>query len=150
MAKKIAASAHEKRIERFVAGKKGALKDKDHVRAKLKTVLNACGWSKSSETNRIRIQSALEEAGIRGKVSVRRIGRYPYTKWGGLCIVTVFLMKVNKVHDPWTESDRERRWVGISKAQRLVHEKKLRKLISKVPHLVTSDLTKLKKVDGYK
>ncbi len=95
-------------------------------------------------------KEALEEAGILGKVSVRRIGRYSYEKWGGLCMVTVFLMRVDKVHDTWAEQDRKRRWVGISRAQRLVDQKKLRKLISKVPHLVSSDLAKLKKVDGYK
>ncbi len=95
-------------------------------------------------------KEALEEAGIRGKVSVRRIGRYSYEKWGGLCIVTVFLMRVDNVHDKWAEKDRRRRWVGISRAQRMVDEKKLKKLISKVPHLLSSDLAKLKKVDGYK
>ena len=95
-------------------------------------------------------KEALEEAGVRGKVSVGRIGRYSYKKWGGLLIVTVFLMRVDKVHDKWAERDRKRRWVGVSRAQKMVDEKKLKKLISKVPHLVTSNLTKLKSVDGYK
>lgn len=95
-------------------------------------------------------KEALEEAGVIGMVSVRRIGRYTYEKWGGRCIVTVFLMRVDVVHDKWAERDRRRTWVGISKAQRMVDEKKLRKLISKVPHLVSSGLAKLKKVDGYK
>ena len=64
-------------------------------------------------------------------------------------MVTVFLMRVDKVLDTWAEKDRKRRWVGISRAQRLVDEKKLKKLISKIPHLVSSDFTKLKKVNGY-
>jgi 8-oxo-dGTP pyrophosphatase MutT (NUDIX family) len=95
-------------------------------------------------------KEALEEAGILGKVSVRRIGRYSYEKLGGLWMVTVFLMRVDKVHDKWAEKDRKRRWVGISRAQRMVDEKKLKKLISKVPHLVSSDLAELKKVNEFK
>lgn len=94
-------------------------------------------------------KEALEEAGVLGKVSKNRVGRYVYEKWGGRCLVTVFLMRVDTVLDKWPESDRKRRWFGIAKAQKLVDEKKLKKLISKVPHLVSSDLVKLKKVNGY-
>jgi hypothetical protein len=59
-------------------------------------------------------------------------------------------MKVKKELDRWPEMDRKRKWVNISKAQKMVDEKKLRKIISKVPHLVSSDMLKLKRVDGYK
>ena len=64
MAKRIAASAHRERIERFIERKREALEDRDHVRARLKAVLKECGWSKSSETNRERIQEALQSGGI--------------------------------------------------------------------------------------
>jgi hypothetical protein len=95
-------------------------------------------------------KEAYEEAGISGKVSKQRIGRFTYEKWGGRCLVTVYLMKVKKELDRWPEMDRKRKWVNISKAQKMVDEKKLRKIISKVPHLVSSDMLKLKRVDGYK
>lgn len=95
-------------------------------------------------------KEALEEAGITGRVSKRRIGRYEYKKWGGRCLVTVFLMRVSTVLDSWPEMDRERRWVSVSKAKKMVDEKKLKKIVSKVPHLVSSDLLKLKRLDGYK
>ncbi len=64
MAKKIAASAHQELIERFVVRKKKALDGQDHVRAKLKTVLKECGWARTSATNCKRIQKALVAAGI--------------------------------------------------------------------------------------
>jgi hypothetical protein len=94
-------------------------------------------------------KEALEEAGVLGKVSTTRIGRYTYKKWGGLCIVTVFLMRVDETLDKWPEDDRRRRWVGIAKSRQLVDEKALKKLLSKVPHVISSKHIKLKKVNGY-
>jgi 8-oxo-dGTP pyrophosphatase MutT (NUDIX family) len=94
-------------------------------------------------------KEALEEAGILGKVSKNRIGRFRYEKWGGVCRVTVFLMEVHTVLDRWPEKDRKRKWVGIIKAQKLVDEKSLGKLISKVPHVVSSETMRLKRVHGY-
>ena len=94
-------------------------------------------------------KEALEEAGILGKVSRRRIGRYEYEKWGGVCRVTVFLMNVRTELPVWSEMSRLRRWVKVSKAARLVDERRLKKIIAKVPHLVSSSLISLKRVDGY-
>ena len=94
-------------------------------------------------------KEALEEAGILGRVSRGRIGRYEYRKWGGVCRVTVFLMKVQTELSSWPEMSRNRSWMKVSKAARLVDEKRLKKIIAKVPHLVSSSLVTLKKVHGY-
>ena len=106
--------------------------------------------AKSLDARTSATKEAYEEAGITGKVSKQRIGRFTYEKWGGRCLVTVFLMKVTDEMDRWPEMDRRRKWVTITKAQKMVDEKKLRKMISKVPHLVSSKMIKLKRVDGYK
>lgn len=95
-------------------------------------------------------KEALEEAGVLGKVSKNRVGRFKYDKWGGICRVTVFLMEVHTMLDQWPEQDRKRRWVGLVKARKLVDEKELGKLISKVPHIIASEKIRLKKVSGYK
>jgi len=95
------------------------------------------------------VKEAKEEAGIFGKTSAGRIGRFVYTKWGGIIRVTVFLMRVDKELKTWAEMDRQRKWFRVGKAKRMVDEKSLRKLIGKVPHIVMSKSVKLKKVDGY-
>lgn len=94
-------------------------------------------------------KEAFEEAGILGRVSKRWVGRYVYPKWGGRCLVTVYLMRVKVKLDTWEEMDRERIWVSPGKARRMVAEKGLKKLMARVPHLVVSDAIVLKKVKGF-
>jgi phosphohistidine phosphatase len=72
---------------------------------------------------------ALEEAGIRGRVSSRSIGSYKYDKWGGTCTVEVFLMEVTEVLDKWLEDDRNRKWLSPKRAAGSVNEPKLKRLL---------------------
>lgn len=81
-------------------------------------------------------QEALEEAGIEGQVSKRPIGRYEYEKWGGTCSVEVFTMMVEKVHEEWLESYRDREWVSVKQAVRRVNEKQLKQLIQSMPEFL--------------
>ena len=83
-------------------------------------------------------KEAWEEAGVQGRVSKKRLGRYRYDKWGGTCVVEVFVMRVEKVHDAWPEDDRTRRWVSLDKAEALIEEKGLRKLLRRLREKVTS------------
>lgn len=78
-------------------------------------------------------QEAYEEAGVRGTVEGPALGRYNYEKWGGVCRVEVFALRVTAVLDPWPEKDtRKRAWVRIEDAAERVAEKKLAKLIRKL------------------
>ncbi|HUF09179.1 MAG TPA: NUDIX hydrolase [Rhodothermales bacterium] len=77
-------------------------------------------------------KEALEEAGIKGRVSRKSIGSYTYEKWSGTCHVEVFEMKVERVEAKWQEQVRTRRWFAISDAASKVDQKKLKQLIREV------------------
>ena len=87
------------------------------------------------------LKESVEEAGVWGIVSETKIGSYKYKKWGGTCNVQVYIMKVTKVFKKWEEDNfRERLWVPIEKAEKMIKKKKLVKLIYKA----FSEDTKLK------
>lgn len=77
-------------------------------------------------------KEALEEAGILGKPYAQAIGKYRYKKWGGVCSVEVFVMIVDRELGKWLESHRQRRWVGLGKAIKLVEESGLRKILGRL------------------
>jgi phosphohistidine phosphatase len=58
-------------------------------------------------------REAYEEAGLTGQVDGRPIGSYRCEKWGGVCTVEVFPMRVAEVLADWPErNERSRRWHG--------------------------------------
>jgi 8-oxo-dGTP pyrophosphatase MutT (NUDIX family) len=68
-------------------------------------------------------KEAWEEAGVRGSVRPGSVGTYQYQKWGGTCIVEVFVLPVERLEDTWPEQDaRRRRWVDVEEAAELVRE----------------------------
>ena len=82
-------------------------------------------------------KEALEEAGIVGDISPTPIGEYRYSKWGGVCTVAVFLLKVQTVLETWSEASlRQRQWMPLDAAVQAVEEPELKRLISSVPALV--------------
>lgn len=82
-------------------------------------------------------KEAFEEAGIDGNVIPKIIGKYQYFKWGGNCTVKVFVMQVEKIFKIWPESNfRFRIWTGIHEARMLINEKKLQKIIQKLPGII--------------
>ena len=82
-------------------------------------------------------KEAIEEAGIIGDVGEEPIGKYSYAKWGGLCRVKVYAMKVNTVFDRWPEeSVRKRRWMAVKVAADSVKEPELRRLILNLPDAI--------------
>ena len=63
------------------------------------------------------VREAWEEAGIRGRLVGRSIGRYQYDKWGDTLTVAVYLMKVRSSQRRWPESDvRRRQWMAPARA----------------------------------
>lgn len=79
-------------------------------------------------------KEALEEAGVRGNIDEQPIGHYEYDKWGGVCSVAVFPMEVTEsvAESEWEENHRQRRWVDVKEARRLLDEPALRKLVKKL------------------
>ena len=63
------------------------------------------------------IREAEEEAGLRGVVARKPLGRYRHISAKGRCHVDVYPMRVTKVLDNWLEDRlRRRRWMRIPDA----------------------------------
>jgi phosphohistidine phosphatase len=63
------------------------------------------------------IREAEEEAGLRGVVTRKPLGRYLHVNGDGRCRVDVYLMRVTKVRQRWLEDEvRERRWMQVPDA----------------------------------
>ena len=79
-------------------------------------------------------EEAYEEAGVSGLIIDEEIGSYKVDKWGGTCTVTMFPLKVDKVHEEWPESFfRKRKWLNIKQAQLLITKKEISGLLKKFP-----------------
>jgi len=96
-------------------------------------------------------KEALEEAGVKGSVhrkllgvyrnrkfSVHRklLGVYRNRKLGKTCTVKVYPMRVTRIYKVWAESDREREWVSLKKALKLVSNDGLKRVIKKLPETI--------------
>ena len=79
-------------------------------------------------------QEALEEAGVKGRVSTKLMGSYTYQKWGTTCRVKIFTLEVETIYIDWLEASfRKRQWFSLSEAIRLVQEEEVRKILAKLP-----------------
>lgn len=75
-------------------------------------------------------KEALEEAGVKGKVFKKKIGKYYLEKWDGICEVKVYLMEVEKIFNSWQEDKiRNRKWVSIDAAKNWLGNKQLQKIV---------------------
>jgi 8-oxo-dGTP pyrophosphatase MutT (NUDIX family) len=77
-------------------------------------------------------KEALEEGGILGEVLPESVGTYTYEKWGGVCRVVVFLLKVTSLQANWLEDYRERQWFSLPEAQKRLDEAELKNILLKV------------------
>jgi phosphohistidine phosphatase len=76
------------------------------------------------------LKEALEEAGIEGHITGEELGRYEQTKWGGICRVRVFAMRVEKQLDDWPEANvRQRQWMSLDEAAEAVKNRDLARSI---------------------
>ncbi len=83
------------------------------------------------------INEAWEEAGLRGSLHRLSIGEYRYPKWGGMCTVQVFLLKVEQVAEAWPEAaSRKRQWMSVAEAARRVREPEMARILERTPWLV--------------
>ena len=63
------------------------------------------------------IREAMEEAGLRGIVTRKPLGRYKHMKGKAACRVDVYLMEVTMVLNRWSEDGRRRRrWMRVRAA----------------------------------
>ena len=69
------------------------------------------------------IREAEEEAGLRGVVARKPVGRYRHVNGNGPCRVDVYLMRVTKVRQRWLEDGvRRRRWMRVRDAAACLRE----------------------------
>jgi len=76
------------------------------------------GWVDEGERPReAAIREAEEEAGLRGVVRRRPVGRYHHSKGNDLRRVDVYVMRVTKELEHWLEDKiRRRRWMRVADA----------------------------------
>ena len=79
-------------------------------------------------------QEALEEAGVVGEVLPTLMGSYTYNKWGGICRVQVFLLRVEKMLIDWLENYRTRQWFSLAEAIELIEETEVKKILNNLPN----------------
>lgn len=67
-------------------------------------------------------KEALEEAGIRGEIHHKRLGIVDVKKWGDVCSVELYLMRVDTVlsEDLWCEKHRGRQWLSPAEAAKRI------------------------------
>ena len=79
-------------------------------------------------------KEALEEAGVRGDIADAALGSYRRRKWGGICDIRIHPLLVSHELHEWAESGiRQRRWLSVPEALRLVEEEGLRAVIAQLP-----------------
>ena len=81
-------------------------------------------------------KEALEEAGVKGKVFRKRVGKYVQKKWGGECNINIYLMKVSKVNDKWDEDFRKRKVLTPGDAADKISIKPLRHIIKNIEKII--------------
>ena len=84
-------------------------------------------------------EGALEQAGVHGHVHTWPAGEYTSRKWGGVCTVSVHLMRVEDAADHWPEGAfRQRRWVSVYESEQYIDEGPLRKMLGDL-HTLSGD-----------
>jgi len=81
-------------------------------------------------------KEALEEAGVKGSVHRKLLGIYRHRKFGQACTVKVYPMRVTRIYKVWEEADRDREWVSLEKALKLVSNDGLKRVIKKLPETI--------------
>jgi hypothetical protein len=66
-------------------------------------------------------------------VHAKLLGIYRHRKWGRTCTVKVYPMRVTRIYKVWDEADRDRAWVSLKKALKLVSNDGLRQVMKKLP-----------------
>ena len=89
------------------------------------------GISKGMTQYHSAAKEAWEEAGVIGIVENEIIGTYKYRKNGNIYQVNLFLLSVDRELEDWPEAtERERQWLDVKTACKLVKQNSLKKLIA--------------------
>ena len=76
------------------------------------------------------LREATEEAGLLGKIGLRPLGSYEYSKGSEPRVVFVFLLRVTRELRRWSEDDcRNREWIRLERAIERVRVRGLRHLL---------------------
>jgi 8-oxo-dGTP pyrophosphatase MutT (NUDIX family) len=87
-------------------------------------------------------KESVEEAGVEGVVSGAPVGDFTYDKFGGTCLVKVYVLRVTRVLDHWDEEAvRERRWFDAREAGGVASRPAVRELIAKATAAAPPDKT---------
>ncbi len=79
-------------------------------------------------------KEAFEEAGVRGEIAEQDIGRYLQRKWGGICEIEVYPLRVTAELSEWPEAGiRRREWLPVAQAVERIDFKALRKIVRRLP-----------------
>jgi len=81
-------------------------------------------------------KEAFEEAGVQGDVHRKLLGIYRHRKWGDVCTVQIYAMKVRKIYRKWDETDREREWVSLKEALVRLSKNDLKRAMLRLPRVV--------------
>lgn len=94
------------------------------------------GWhDPDTEPHEAAATEAWEEAGVRGRIGTKRLGKYRYDKWRPdadpvPCSVEVFPFEVSRLEQEFPEKgQRRRKWVSPAKAAKLVFEPELARML---------------------
>jgi 8-oxo-dGTP pyrophosphatase MutT (NUDIX family) len=82
------------------------------------------------------VQEAFEEAGIMGTVCPDPVLEFSYRKWQGTCEVRTYFLRVEQELENWPEKFiRQRRWVTLSEAARLIRFPEVREFLGQISSL---------------
>ncbi len=100
------------------------------------------GWIESDlDSHMSAKKEALEEAGVKGRVSAVSLGCYRHGSSKSDPIVEVFLMRVQDELDEWPEQEeRTRQWVSLERAYEHVEEEGLRSILDEATSVMRQAL----------
>lgn len=76
-------------------------------------------------------KEAMEEAGVEGLITEPALGHYRHEKWGGVCNIVLYPMKVTSLlgDSQWESHKRERRWFEVEEACQQIENTAIKALI---------------------
>ena len=76
-------------------------------------------------------QEAYEEAGLKGTIHDKPIGKYSFKKFSSRYKVTLYPMEVTEILEDWPERDqRQRRKISLETANKMINDPAIRKLLA--------------------